>query len=77
MWSVWLQALLGAVCTAYLAMPAEQQAALLGYFGIVGEGAPAAASFFAQVNIAFTAATIGARAYKQRSLEADERGPAA
>ncbi len=73
MWSVWLQAALGAVCTAYLTTPADQQALLLSHFGIVGDGAPAAAAFCAQVNLAWTAATIGARAYKQRSLHDEER----
>lgn len=71
LWSVQLQALWGAMCTVYVAMPPEQQHALLGFFGVTAEGGAVAVQYFAAVSAAFSAATIAARAVRQPSIHAD------
>lgn len=80
MLSVQIQAIWGAVCTVFIAMPAEQQRLLLAALGVSPEGA-AAAVFVAQVSAALAATTIAARVVAQPSLRPksdgpDEEGPA-
>lgn len=69
MWSVRIQAAWAAMCGVFVALPVPQQAALTALAGITGEGGQAAVSFFAQVSIAVSAATIAARAARQPGLQ--------
>lgn len=80
MLSVQVQAIWGAVCAVFVAMPLEQQGRLLAAFGLSPEGV-AAATFVAQVSAALAATTIAARVVAQPSLRPkaagpDEEGPA-
>jgi len=70
LWSVRIQGLWAAACGAYVALPAEQQAALAALVGLGGDGGVAALSLFAQASIAISAATIAARATRQPGLDA-------
>lgn len=67
MLSVQIQAIWGAACAVYIAMPPDQQKLLLAACGITPEGV-AAAVFVAQVSAALAATTIAARVVAQPSL---------
>ena len=69
MWSVRIQGLWAAACGVFVALPVEQQRALAELVGAAGDGGLAALSFFAQLSIAVSAATIAARAAKQAGLQ--------